>query len=113
MLISSEGVVKHTDFGFAKLFGVEGNKAMSMNVGTLWYRAPEVLFGSAYYGPGIDIWGIGCIMGELILRAPLFQGTNELDQLQRIFAVLGTPDEEVWPGVTTLPNFLEFTPSSH
>jgi len=79
MLISKDGTLKHTDFGFAKFYGVEGNKAMSQNVGSLYYRAPEVLFGSTYYGPAIDIWGIGCIMGEMLMKEPLFLGTSELD----------------------------------
>ena len=82
MLINNEGEIKITDFGFARQFATEDNKPMTSNVGTLWYRAPEVIFGSQYYGPAIDIWSIGCIMGELILkRNALFQKNDEISQL--------------------------------
>ena len=72
---------------------------------TLWYRAPEVLLGSPKYSCPIDIWSIGTIFAEMVNRRPLFQGDSEIDQLFRIFRVLRTPTEELWPGVTQLPDF--------
>lgn len=98
MLIDKQGIIKLTDFGFARQFAAEDNKPMTLNVGTLCYRAPEVIFGSPYYGPAIDIWGIGCIIAELIMKngTVLFFGTDEISQLKSIFKVLGTPDEENW-----------------
>ena len=72
---------------------------------TLWYRAPEVLLGSPKYSCPIDIWSIGTIYAEMVNRRPLFQGDSEIDQLFRIFRVLRTPTEDLWPGVTQLPDF--------
>ena len=72
---------------------------------TLWYRAPEVLLGSPKYSCPVDIWSIGTIYAEMVNRRPLFQGDSEIDQLFRIFRVLRTPTEDVWPGVTQLPDF--------
>ena len=63
---------------------------------TLWYRAPEVLLGTTYATP-VDLWSCGCILAELFLRKPLFPGQYEIDQLGKIFGVLGTPSEAEWP----------------
>lgn len=52
---------------------------------TLWYRAPEILLGSARYSTPVDIWSIGCMFAEMINRRPLFHGDSEIDQLFRIF----------------------------
>ena len=65
--------------------------------GTRWYRAPELLFGARKYTGAIDMWAVGCIFAELMLRTPYFPGTSDLDQLGKIFAALGTPTEETWP----------------
>ena len=65
---------------------------------TLWYRAPELLLGQRQYSEAIDIWSVGCIFAELILREPIFCGKGELEQLELIFRVLGNPTEETWPG---------------
>lgn len=62
-----------------------------------WYRAPELLFGAKAYGEAIDIWAVGCIFAELMLRTPYFPGDTDIDQLSKIFAALGTPTEEQWP----------------
>ena len=59
---------------------------------TLWYCAPEVLLGTTYATP-VDIWSVCCILAELIMRKPLFPGQYEVDQLGKIFEVLGTPTE--------------------
>ena len=72
---------------------------------TLWYRAPEILLGSNKYSCPVDIWSIGCIFAEMANKRPLFQGDSEIDQLFRIFRVLRTPSEDLWPGVTQLPDF--------
>lgn len=69
------------------------------------YRSPEILLGSRYYGPAVDIWSIGCIFAEMSTKRALFPGDSEIDQLFRIFRTLGTPDENVWPGVSRLPDY--------
>jgi len=129
----------------------------SLQVVTLWYRAPEILLGSKHYSTPVDIWSIGCIFAELVMKRPLFPGEessraatapprllfpgrcdrfsrtclcprtasrqarcprhplplssdcvcfagdSEIDELFRVFRVLGTPNEEIWPGVTQVP----------
>ncbi|XP_076911256.1 cyclin-dependent kinase F-1-like [Bidens hawaiensis] len=74
-------------------------------VGTRWYRAPELLFGSENYGPEIDLWSLGCIISELFTLEPIFRGSSDIDQLSRIFHVLGNLNEEVWPGCAQLPDY--------
>lgn len=96
LLISSKGELKLADFGLAKLFGSPDRRYTPQCV-TRWYRAPELLFGSEQYGPSVDIWAVGCIFAELMLRTPYFPGENDIDQLGKIFAALGTPTEEQWP----------------
>ncbi|CAM6083177.1 unnamed protein product [Calypogeia fissa] len=74
-------------------------------VGTRWYKAPELLYGATKYGMGIDIWAVGCIFGELLWGKPLFPGLNDIDQLSRLVRILGSPNEEIWAGVSLLPDF--------
>jgi len=104
LLIDERGILKIADFGLARAFGVPV-RPYTHEVVTLWYRAPEVLLGSQRYACPVDIWSIGCIMAELITKKPLFQGDSEIDQLFRIFRILRTPTEELWPGVSELPDF--------
>ena len=63
----------------------------SRYVVTRWYRAPEVILNASEYTKAVDIWSVGCILGELLGRTALFPGENYLDQIQRIISVLGTP----------------------
>ncbi|XP_035427529.1 cyclin-dependent kinase 2 isoform X4 [Cygnus atratus] len=76
-----------------------------IKVVTLWYRPPEILLGCKYYSTAVDIWSLGCIFAEMVMRRALFPGDSEIDQLFRIFRTLGTPDEAAWPGVTALPDY--------
>jgi cell division cycle 2-like protein len=64
---------------------------MTPKVVSLWYRPPELLLGAADYSFEIDMWGAGCTMAELLLGCPLWNGTTELEQLDKIFELLGTP----------------------
>ncbi|XP_066148397.1 cyclin-dependent kinase 7 [Euwallacea fornicatus] len=107
LLVDSRGVLKIGDFGLAKMFG-SPNRINTHQVVTRWYRAPELLFGAKQYGTCIDIWAVGCILAELLLRVPLFPGESDLDQLTKIFSVFGNPTEENWPGVKTLCDYIEF-----
>ena len=94
ILITSNGNVKLTDFGLARIY--DFNSLLTTTVVTLWYRAPEVLLGVTYATP-VDIWSAGCILAELTSGQPLFPGRNETDQLGTIFSLLGTPNEVDWP----------------
>ncbi|KAG8423843.1 Cyclin-dependent kinase catalytic subunit [Metarhizium acridum] len=104
LLIDKEGNLKLADFGLARAFGVP-LRTYTHEVVTLWYRAPEILLGGRQYSTGVDMWSVGCIFAEMCTRKPLFPGDSEIDEIFKIFRTLGTPDEEVWPGVTSYPDF--------
>lgn len=104
LLIHTNGILKIADFGLARATGVP-IKTFSNEVVTLWYRPPDVLMGSVAYTTTIDIWSAGCIFAEMISGLPLFPGANNQDELIRIFEVCGTPTEDTWPGVSTLPDY--------
>mmetsp|Transcript_5656 Transcript_5656/g.16048 ORF Transcript_5656/g.16048 Transcript_5656/m.16048 type:complete len:311 (+) Transcript_5656:127-1059(+) len=109
LLIDENLKMKLGDFGLARAFGIP-LRAYTHEVVTLWYRAPEILLGVDQYSTPIDIWSVGCIMAELVTKTPLFPGDSEIDQLYKIFNLLGTPNDEVWPGVSKLPDFRPFFP---
>lgn len=104
LLINTRGQLKLADFGLARAFGIPVN-TFSNEVVTLWYRAPDVLLGSRQYNTSIDIWSAGCIMAEMFTGRPLFPGTANEDQLQKIFRLMGTPSENTWPGVSAFPEY--------
>lgn len=104
LLIDAEGCIKLADFGLARAIGVPV-RTYTHEVITLWYRPPEILLGTKMYSTSVDIWSIGCIFAEMVHKKTLFSGDSEIDQLFRIFRTLGTPDETIWPGVTSLPDF--------
>lgn len=104
LLVDSNGVIKLADFGLARAIGIPV-RVYTHEIVTLWYRAPEILLGSQRYSMSVDIWSIGCIFAEMALKKPLFQGDSEIDELFRIFRILSTPTEEIWAGVTSLPDF--------
>lgn len=88
---------------------------------TRWYRPPELLLGARNYGGEIDIWGVGydqnslivfydqlmfvlrCVLGEMFLRHPILPGNSDLDQLEKIWQMCGTPNQHTWPNFDTLP----------
>merc|ERR550532_2931261 len=96
--------LKLADFGLARAFSVP-LRAYTHEVVTLWYRAPEILLGQSTYATPMDIWSLGCIVSEMATAQPLFPGDSEIDTMFKIFRILGTPTNEVWPGVTTLRDF--------
>ncbi|TFY77379.1 hypothetical protein EWM64_g6632 [Hericium alpestre] len=105
LLIDKRNNLKLADFGLARAFGIP-MRTYTHEVVTLWYRAPEVLLGSRHYSTAIDMWSVGCIFAEMVMRGnPLFPGDSEIDQIFKIFRVLGTPNEDVWPGVNQLPDY--------
>jgi len=110
LLISPDGILKIGDFGLAKKFGRQDAR-LTPEVVTRWYRAPELLMGARYYGKGVDMWSVGCVFAEMMLRMPYFAGDSEIDQLGKIFWALGTPTEKDWQGMELLPGYIQFTPS--
>ncbi|KAK7067034.1 Cyclin-Dependent Kinase 7 [Halocaridina rubra] len=107
LLVNVEGVLKIGDFGLARFFG-SPNRQYSHQVVTRWYRSPELLFGARSYGTGVDMWAVGCILAEMLVRCPYFPGDSDLDQLTRIFTALGTPTEDNWKDMTKLPDFVAY-----
>eukprot|EP01018_Ginkgo_biloba_P029667 Gb_20773 [translate_table: standard] len=102
LLLNNRGEVKICDFGLARPYGSPLKTYTNMVV-TLWYRPPELLLGAKKYSIGIDMWSLGCIMAELLANEPLFPGRSEIDQLDKIFGTLGTPNENIWPDFVNLP----------
>jgi len=109
ILIAEDGTVKISDFGSSRYYG-SPNREMTSKITTRFYRAPEMLYGTKFYGPGVDLWAAGCIMAEMIMKKFLFPGTSEIDQLSKIFSLRGTPNEETWPELLEMPNYIPFEP---
>ena len=101
--------LKLADFGLARAFGLP-LRQYTHEVITLWYRAPEILLGSKHYSTPVDLWSIGCIFAEMVNQKALFPGDSEIDELFKIFQIRGTPDDEIYPGVTALPDFKDVFP---
>ena len=104
LLITTDGVLKIADFGLARGYGLPVRN-YTHEVVTLWYRAPDVLLGSKNYSTSIDIWSIGCIFEEMACGKQLFMGKSNVDQLKKIFHVLGTPTEKDFPGLEDISDW--------
>ena len=109
ILIDKTGKLKIADFGLARAFSIP-IRPYSKEVLTLWYRPPELLMGIAEYSTPVDIWSIGCIFAEMCLRRALFPGDYEIEQIYKIFGLLGTPTPSIWPDIVNLPNYKETFP---
>jgi cyclin-dependent kinase 7 len=103
-LIAADGEVKLADFGLARGFADPGRR-MTANVITRWYRPPELLFGARHYSGAVDVWSVGMVFAELIIRAPFLAGNTEVEQIALICKQIGTPTEDNWPGVTQLREY--------
>jgi len=101
ILLNYCGELKICDFGLAHQYG-DPPSSYTQDVVTLWYRAPELLFGADTYSTLIDIWSLGCIMAELFTQEPLLPGKSDLDRIDKIFKTLGTPNDKIWPNFTKL-----------
>merc|ERR1719506_3173434 len=85
--------LKLADFGSCR--GVYSKQPYTEYISTRWYRAPECLLTDGYYSYKMDLWGTGCVWFEILSLFPLFPGTNELDQIEKIHNILGTPPKEL------------------
>ncbi|XP_014661561.1 PREDICTED: cyclin-dependent kinase 8-like [Priapulus caudatus] len=113
---AERGRVKIADMGFARLFNNPLKPLADLDpvVVTFWYRAPELLLGARHYTKAIDIWAVGCIFAELLTSEPIFHCRQEdiktsnpyhHDQLDRIFNVMGFPQEKDWEDIKKMPEY--------
>ena len=115
ILMSSDGVLKIADFGLSRCFTPHA-KPLTIEVITRWYRAPEIMLGSNVYTCAVDLWSVGCIVAEMANKRAFLPGDSEIDQLFKIFRVMGTPSPNNWPQLSSLPywktTFPEWQPAS-
>jgi len=94
ILMTSECLVKIADLGLARSLQANNKNTLTDYVATRWYRAPEILLGSVAYGKPVDMWSMGIIFGEMLGGKAVFPGSSTLNQLERICAVVGMPNDE-------------------
>lgn len=96
ILLNSNCDLKICDFGLARggLNTAARNPELTEYVVTRWYRAPEIMLNCLHYSEAIDVWAVGCIFAEMLLREPLFPGNDYIHQLKLIIKFLGTPKQE-------------------
>mmetsp|Transcript_22464 Transcript_22464/g.72930 ORF Transcript_22464/g.72930 Transcript_22464/m.72930 type:complete len:501 (+) Transcript_22464:66-1568(+) len=92
-ILIMDDCLKLADFGSCR--GIYSKQPYTEYISTRWYRAPECLLTDGYYNYKMDMWGVGCVFFEIVSLFPLFPGTNELDQIQKIHNVIGTPPAEL------------------
>lgn len=106
ILVSNTGQLKLADFGLARFFSKRGKPDYTNRVITIWYRSPELLLGETQYGPAVDIWSAACVMIEIFTRHAIFPGDGgEINQLDKIYNVLGTPTKAKWPQLVDMAWF--------
>ena len=94
LLVKKNCELRISDFGLARRRpdASDDKHLMTEHVVTRWYRPPELMLSpDGKYTAAVDMWSIGCIFAELLMRKPLFPGKNFVHQLQLIFDVIGTP----------------------
>ncbi|CAG8569230.1 kinase-like domain-containing protein [Gigaspora rosea] len=115
ILISDSGIIKISDFGTAWTDANNNHEPrgkMKFEVGTRYYRAPELLYSADNYSNAIDLWSLGCIFAEFFTKpasSPLFHGENDIEQLSEIFRILGVPNESTWPEMIDFPDYGKIT----
>lgn len=92
LLVNSNCDLKIADFGLARAVG-DANPALTAYVTTRWYRAPEIMLSWTEYTSAVDVWSVGCILGEILKQRPLFPGNDHVTQLQLMIDVIGSPSE--------------------
>ncbi|TAQ90387.1 hypothetical protein B7494_g1283 [Chlorociboria aeruginascens] len=113
LLINNRGILQIADFGLARHYdepvpvagrgGGEAQRDYTTLVVTRWYRPPELLMHLRKYTTAIDLWGVGCVFGEMLTGRPILSGDSDSNQLKIIFELVGTPTDENMPGWRALP----------
>lgn len=109
--ISRDGIAKICDLGSARATCSDVPVPYTREVTTLYYRSPEIILGAESYSYPVDVWALGCVLGEMILGRPYFQATSEIGMIFQIFMKLGTPDSTVWPNFEKLLHWRSDLPS--
>ncbi|XP_055315802.1 cyclin-dependent kinase 9-like [Sitodiplosis mosellana] len=109
ILLTVDGVVKIADFGLSRKFTDSGDSLEKERytpcVVTQWYRCPELLLHDTKYNESVDMWSLGCVMGEFWNRNPILPGENELGQIKLISKLCGTISPNDWPNLVNLRGF--------
>lgn len=106
ILVSSNGVLKIADFGLARFYSKHHRNDYTNRVITIWYRSPELLLGETQYTAAVDVWSAACVMIEIFTRHAIFPGDGtEINQLDKIYNILGTPNKSDWPDLTKMEWF--------
>ena len=93
-ILIRDNIVKLADLGSCK--GIYSKQPFTEYVSTRWYRSPECLLTDGYYNYKMDIWGLGCVFYEILTFCPLFPGADEIDQVNKIHGILGSPSKELF-----------------
>ncbi|CAG8978466.1 hypothetical protein HYALB_00005040 [Hymenoscyphus albidus] len=113
ILVSNQGQLKIADFGLARFYAKRRQLDYTNRVITIWYRSPELLLGETQYGPAVDIWSAACVLVEIFTRHAIFPGDGgEISQLEKIYAILGTPNRADWPGLVDMAWYELLRPSA-
>lgn len=120
LLINNKGILQIADFGLARHyegevphaggFTGEAVREYTTLVVTRWYRPPELLLQLRKYTPAIDLWGVGCVFGEMLYGRPILAGESDTRQLEIIFDLVGSPSPETMPGWNLLPGGVDLKP---
>ena len=106
ILVSNTGQLKLADFGLARFYAKRRQLDYTNRVITIWYRPPELLLGETQYGPAVDVWSAACVMVEIFTKHAIFPGDgHEINQLEKIYNVLGTPTRSEWPDLVDMAWF--------
>ncbi|KAI8999524.1 kinase-like domain-containing protein [Gaertneriomyces semiglobifer] len=112
ILVDNRGNLRITDFGLARSY-TERDYTLTPNVVTRWYRAPELIIGLKYYGTPVDMWGFACVFAELWDRRAVFRGDTEVQIMDKILTICGTPTKDDWPDFVSLTEQVNVKPKEH
>ena len=98
--------VKLADFGSCRF--TNSPQPYTEYVGTRWYRSPECLLTDGYYSKEMDYWSVGCVFYELLTLKPLFPGDTEMDQIAKIFTLIGSPKQELLDEWQKIASHMDF-----
>ncbi|EGU82198.1 hypothetical protein FOXB_07258 [Fusarium oxysporum f. sp. conglutinans Fo5176] len=120
LLINNQGILQIADFGLARHYEGDvpkagqaygpGRRDYTGLVVTRWYRPPELLLQLRQYTPAIDVWGVGCVLGEMLFGKPILAGESDAHQLDMIWDLMGSPNEDNMPGWKQLPGADHLSP---